>query len=474
MTDPIRTTLPVLSATGPSAAVRGLSGQHTLAATIVGTAAVSFTAAWEGSNDLVGWTPIGSVTASGTGVASASVDASRDFAYWRLNASALSGGVLSAVVASELASGGTGGSQLTAAELATFRASVSTPGNLSIPSRFYRGAYRGAQPDFGPLLDISAAAMDAATNTDVWPAGYSSTATYTANAYVSPSVPNGYVYRVTTAPGSAAGTEPATWTTTVGGTSSSGGGTVFTCERGPYYLDNGIRQFRSLANAMFTPTTKVGSIRLPKLTWDMAAGDSLIVNVSGAFNFTNGGHGTQNLSEAIVLGNCRPAGAASRKGFRMFATGQTSFNDLRLSIFDGTTARVAAHLASGASNKPGDGSRHTSTYFIDGQTKRGYLVADGQARSNANDYTGVTASDLVYWHADLSAVTGSTQSDAFTFLGATPATTGDNSAATTYEFGAARVDIMTLPGRGLPANIIEIGQWFHNRGEGLLPDALLV
>lgn len=351
---------------------------------------------------------------------------------------------------------------------------VLAAGNLSIPSRYYKGAYRGAQPDFGPLLDISAAAMDAATNTDIWPAGYNSASTYTANAYVSPSVPNGYIYRVTTATGSAAGTEPATWTTTVGGTSNSGGGTVFTCERGPYYLDNGIRQFRSLANAMFTPTTKVGSVRLPKLTWDLLNGDSLIVNVSGAFNYTSGGHNTQNLNESIVMGNVRPAGAASRKGFRLFATGQTNFNDLRLSIFDGTTARVAAHLASGASNKPGDGNRHTTTYFVDGQTKRMYLVADGAARSNANDYTGVNTTDLVCWHADISGIAGSTQSDAFTFFGATPATTGDNSNATTFEFGAARVDIMTLPGRGLPANIIEIGQWFHNRGEGLLPDALLV
>lgn len=66
-------------------------------------------------------------------------------------------------------------------------------------------------------------------------ADYSTTTTYTARSttalgsVVRPTTHNGYVYECTTASGGAAGTEPTTWGTVVGGTTTAGSGDVWTC-----------------------------------------------------------------------------------------------------------------------------------------------------------------------------------------------------------------------------------------------------
>jgi hypothetical protein len=66
-------------------------------------------------------------------------------------------------------------------------------------------------------------------------ADYSTTTTYTARSgtalgsVVRPTTHNGFVYECTTASGGAAGTEPTTWGTLVGGTTTAGSGDVWTC-----------------------------------------------------------------------------------------------------------------------------------------------------------------------------------------------------------------------------------------------------
>ena len=66
-------------------------------------------------------------------------------------------------------------------------------------------------------------------------ADYSTTTTYTARSstalgsVVRPTTHNGFVYECTTASGGAAGTEPSSWGTTVGGTTTAGSGDVWTC-----------------------------------------------------------------------------------------------------------------------------------------------------------------------------------------------------------------------------------------------------
>jgi hypothetical protein len=62
--------------------------------------------------------------------------------------------------------------------------------------------------------------------TDTW----AGTTNYAANAYVQPSVPNTFIYKVTTDNGSSGAGEP-TWPTTVGGTVADGD-LVWTCEAG--------------------------------------------------------------------------------------------------------------------------------------------------------------------------------------------------------------------------------------------------
>lgn len=203
----------------------------------------------------------------------------------------------------------------------------------------------------------------------------------------------------------------------------------------------------------------------------MAAGDSLILSITSLQNYTSG---PTNFNEAAVAGN-RIAGSVSA-GISLVATGQTSFNDLRLRISDGTVTRNVAHLDSGgvATNRPGDGSRRTSTFFVDGKTKRLYLCADGAARNAVNNYSGVSTTDLVAWDADISGITGSTSAGTRPFVFGTQPNSDGSINATTYELGASRMDILVLPARGLPVDIVSIAQWFHNRGEGLIPAGLVV
>lgn len=343
-------------------------------------------------------------------------------------------------------------------------------GDTSIRSGYYHLAYRGAQADFGPLLDQSGANHDAVPNTTaLFPSAMGRSAPIALNAVYSPATPNGFVYECTTAGTTSASVVPLG--TTVGGPTVDGTVT-WTCRAGPWFVDSGgVRQFRSTDSTHWAGADKTGAFSLGVLPWDMAAGDSLILSITTLQNFTSGAH---NFNETAVGGNRHNSGGGA--GLQLVATGQTSYNDLRLRITDGTTIRNIAHLDSGgvATNRPGDGSRHTTTFFVDGRNKRMYLCADGVARSAANNYAGVSATDLVGWDADVSAVTGSTYNATTPMVfGGIPTNLG-GLPTTSYEFSASRLDILVLPARGLPADIVSIAQWFHNRGEGLIPAGLVV
>lgn len=367
------------------------------------------------------------------------------------------------------------GDTLTAGQLAAIRASIG--GDTSIRSGYYHLAYRGAQAGNGLLLDQSGNNKDAANNTFVFPTGWTASQAVALGAYRAPTNPNaaGFatglpLFKCTTA-GTTGSSEPS-WNTTIGGTTSDGTA-VWTAEKGPWYTDTGgVRQFRSLLDTQLGSTTaEVGAYSLGVLPWDMASGDSLILSITSLQNYTSG---PTNFNETSVAGN-RTFGVASA-GLTLVASGQTTFNDLRLRISDGTTTRNAAHLDTGgvATNRPGDGSRRTTTYFVDGRTKRMYLCADGVARNSVSNYAGISTTDLVAWDADISGVTGSTSAGVRPFVFGTQPNADGSIGATTYELGASRFDVLVLPARGLPADIISIAQWFHNRGEGLVPAGLVV
>lgn len=355
------------------------------------------------------------------------------------------------------------------------QAVVSGGGNTATPSIYYHLAYRGAQAGNGPMIDQSGANHDAANNSYIFPTGWTAAQAVALGAYRAPTNPNAAtfatglpLFKCTTA-GTTSGTEPA-WNTTIGGTTPDGTA-VWTAEKGAWYVDaGGVRQFRSLLDTQLGGTTaELGGYNLGVLPWDLLAGDSLIISVTSLQNYTSG---PTNFSETAIAGN-RTAGSAAA-GISLIATGQTSFNDLRLRISDGTVTRNMAHLDSGgvATNRAGDGARHTTTCFVDGQTKRMYLCADGVPRTAANNYAGVNATDLVAWDADISGITGSTSAGTRPLIWGTQPNADGSINATSYEIGASRLDVLVFKGRGLPAALAPIADWFHNRGEGLLPQYL--
>ena len=99
MSNPQRTNLGTLLAVGLGGPVVGQQGDHTFTLTVTGAGAVSATVAIMGSNDLVGWVQIASVSASGTGVGSGAASVTSSYAYWRADAAALAAGAVASVMA---------------------------------------------------------------------------------------------------------------------------------------------------------------------------------------------------------------------------------------------------------------------------------------------------------------------------------------------------------------------------------------
>lgn len=91
MSDLVTTQIRALTAPGTSQPVRAPNGSHVLAATVTGSGAVAVALTWQGSNDLLGWVTLGTLSASGTGVASASTSTTMDYLYWQIRVDSLTG-----------------------------------------------------------------------------------------------------------------------------------------------------------------------------------------------------------------------------------------------------------------------------------------------------------------------------------------------------------------------------------------------
>lgn len=332
-------------------------------------------------------------------------------------------------------------------------------GDTSVPAGEYVFAYRGEQGDFAYPKDQSGKLADASLNPALFPAAWAASTLYTLGTYRSPTTPNGFLYKCTTAGGSAtAGAEP-NWTTTVGGTNTDASGNVWTCEKGPWYVaTTGRRQFRSIGSSQIGAA---GAMFLPSVNWDMAAGDSLIVSISGAFDFTGQG------DERCILSNVASGGTA--RGFMVRAG--ASFKDLRFTVYDGTNIVQSGHTKANFGANPLDGTFRTTTFMVDGPSKRLYAFHDGTPYSQGDMYD---AANLSPNDMSLAAATGSTQGLWPTVLGGQTTSGGVVLNSTSFEFGAQRIDLISLRGRALPASLAPIAQWFHQRGALPLPAAYLL
>lgn len=321
--------------------------------------------------------------------------------------------------------------------------------DASIPSPDYHLALRGSQTGFGSYIDQSSKANDAAINTALFPPARVNNTAYTVGTYRSPSVLTGALYKCTASTGNTAATEPASpWTTVVGGTVTDGGVT-WTCEKGPWFIDTltGLRHFRSINSTQIGVT---GAFNLPAIDWDMAAGDSLIINIHGAFNFTD-------ADESPVITNRASGGT----GFSILATGTAAtFKDFRMYVKGGTTEVGSGHVASSFNRKPLDGNERTTTFMIDGKTKMMYCYGDGIAYTQAEMFN---TSNLSPNNLNLSTITGSTASTQRLTIGSLA---GE---AASREIGMSQFDVLVLKNRSLPADIQGIANWFHQRGLGLIP-----
>lgn len=318
--------------------------------------------------------------------------------------------------------------------------------DASIPSPDYHVALRGGQTGYGSFIDQSSNANDATINTALFPPAWTASTALALGVYKSPTTLNGNLYRVTTA-GTTGGTQP-TWPTTIGGTVVDGTVT-WTCEKGPWYINatTGLRHFRSIGSAQLGVT---GAFAMPAIDWDMAAGDSLIINIHGAFDFSA-------ADEAAVITNRSGSG----NGFSILATGTAAtFKDFKIFVKGGSVEIGSGHVASSFSRKPLNGSEHTTTIMIDGKTKIMYCYGDGIAYTQAEMFNG---SNICPHNRDLSTITASTLSTEAITIG------GVTGAALSYELGMMYFDVLVLKNRSLPADIQGIANWFHQRGLGLIP-----
>lgn len=294
-------------------------------------------------------------------------------------------------------------SVLTPEEVATVKA-LSTGfllrvigGDTSIPAAEYLAAYRGDQGDFSYLKDQSGQLRDAVLNSALFPPARANAATYTVGQYVTPAELNGNIYKCTAQTGATAGSQPAGFTSTAIGGTITDGGVTWTVEKGPWYVESttGRRQFRTLANGQIGAA---GSIRLPRLLWNLAAGDSLIVSLSGAFDFAGQGN------ERVILSNQSSAGGVT-PGFSIRAS--EAFDDLRINFADGLSVIQTGHTKASFGQNPLDGTFRTTTFMVDGPSKMVYAYHDGTPYIQSDMFD---AANLAPNNFSIATLTGSTQS----------------------------------------------------------------
>ena len=325
---------------------------------------------------------------------------------------------------------------------------------LGTPAGGTAFAVRASQAGNGNLIDQGPAA-NALTNSGLIAVAWLGNAPVALGAYRTPTALDGRLYKCTTA-GTNGASEPA-WNTTIGGTTTSGTA-VYTTEKGPYFVDtSGVRLFRSLASSQIGgPGTFILSGNSPNASWDMALGQSLIINMRLKFDYNASGQ----AAASPILSNRNLTGP--NRGIRILATGST-VQGIRVQIRDSNGVSIlSGDTASAFGLKALDGSERNVTVMIDGALKMGYCYIDGVGLTQANMFDGNT---LCPNGMNLASLTGSTAGSNWT-VG------GDSGAATSFECAFRAIDVTVVQG-GLPANIQNIASWYTRGGEGTLPQALV-
>ncbi len=349
---------------------------------------------------------------------------------------------------------------MTQQEYVTFKGLVAEAWIASlVPTGYYGFALRASQPGFGSPIDQSGKLNDPAINTTLFPPVRQNSFAYSLNAYRSPAVLTGKLYKCTTA-GTSAASEPAGFASAAIGATITDGTAVWTVERGPWYAAaSGFQHITSIAQGLLPAS---GAITCPAIAWDMAAGDSLIIRLRQAWNGVATDSRTA-LSEVSVMGNRHAS--TSRRGVQFIATG-TTYGDLKLAVSDGTTTVASGHVAAGFTRKPLDGNVRESVFMIDGLQKRSFAWADAVTYAQSEMFSGAEKTPN---NMDLSTITGSTLTANNFMFGVVPG------GATSYDFGLMALDVIVLPARALPTNMQAIADFYYSRGaDALLPAELLL
>lgn len=128
MSDLVTTQIRALTAPGTSQPVRAPNGSHVLTATVTGSGSVAAALTWQGSNDLLGWVTLGTLSASGTGVAGGSASTALDYAYWQVRLDSMTGAQCAVSIATAPAEDASNSSPFTPAEAASIKGVVSGAG----------------------------------------------------------------------------------------------------------------------------------------------------------------------------------------------------------------------------------------------------------------------------------------------------------------------------------------------------------
>lgn len=140
MSDLVTTQIRALTAPGTSQPVRAPNGSHVLTATVTGSGSVAAALTWQGSNDLLGWVTLGTLSASGTGVAGGSASTTLDYAYWQVRLDSMTGAQCAVSIATAPAEDASNSSPFTPAEAANIKGVVSEAGILATPAAVAAGA----------------------------------------------------------------------------------------------------------------------------------------------------------------------------------------------------------------------------------------------------------------------------------------------------------------------------------------------
>lgn len=333
------------------------------------------------------------------------------------------------------------------------------PADLQTPAVGYKLALRASQASNGQMIDYSPARNTFPTNTALIPVTWTASAAVATNAYRTPTVLNGFIYKATTG-GTNAATEPV-WPTVVGNTVVSGT-TTYTCEKGPHFADaSGTRLFRSLSSAQ-TGAAATYQLADSSAFWNLATKDSFILNLRIKQDWAATSQGA-----ASPIFSTRDPASANWAGMRILATGAT-FNNMRIQFRDGAGAHsvLSGDFAAGYGYKAFDGTERNVLIAVDGPSKTAFFAIDGVFPTQSNMYD---ANALCPNGLSLGTLTDSTAANA------APITIGgDSNTTTSFECAFKSIDYILLKGQSLPANLQAVANFFARGGEQLLPQKLVM